>query len=992
MGGGKTTHTYADKISGIQLQSSSYNKPIPLVYGSNKLTGNCIYYNDFTVTSHTESQGGKGGGGGKSKSTTYTYHAAMMFGICEGPAQINRVWKDKDAAKALDYDKFTVFPGNASQTPWSYLTSKHPSDALGYAGTLIVANSRLYLPNASPSNYQFEIFGRCQAPNIPNAVVFPDCYPDEVIVDILSGERTNLIPVDRIGNLVNYRKYCIANGFYLSPKIEDKTPAKDALAEILEATNSNVIWSSDGSKMVLKVVPYGDVVVTGKDNDGTEITYTPDVTPLYDLENDDFLPLSEDGSSIEVTRANKNECYNIVPIEYVDIAKDYNTNVISEPETLDVQKFGERQASDVSLHCIHRQSIAQKISKIKAQRYIYCKNQYKFKLPFNYILLEPMDIVTLTESNYGLDKKPVRILEIEENDDATFTFVAEEWPFGVAHAASYDTQVGDGYVPDTSMDPGNANAPTFFTPPIVLTGGTREIWFGVSGGENWGGAEVWISVDGGTSYSYIENVEQPAKHGTLLSALPASTSNTIDNVNSLDIQLEDTRLIMQSVQAQERDDLYTLCYVDGELLSYQNAELIGPGQYRLTGLKRGVYDTSASSHEAGTKFLRCGTDLDESSIFKYPVPPSRQSQIIAVKLRSFNVFGGGLQELEDCAAYYCSLDGVAKFGLGITNLIEKYENNQIQLQWDKIDFDGVQYEIRLGPTWRSSQVLGRTLIPKYTTLVDGTYHIASYYGNAYSDSVSITISGCANIHNVVQEWDETTWTNITDDKLKAQYGSLYLNYAGKMSDIVKMSDVTIMKAIKGYYTDAIYEVPESHIVDLGTTQISKVSASYRYTTSSLTESWAKIPSFKKCPSVSGVDITGCINITLQIAIAKDDGVFGDWQNFIPGEYAARKYKMRMVINTTNSNVTPVITEFKWTIDMPDRVEKGTNVTIPASAHNITYTKAYQQTPNVVAIINSPSTGDYSIISNQSKTGFTIELFNSTGTRISKNCNWQAVGF
>lgn len=53
---------------------------------------------------------------------------------------------------------------------------------------------------------------------------------------------------------------------------------------------------------------------------------------------------------------------------------------------------------------------------------------YRFKLGWKYALLEPMDIVLLTDATLGLAEAAVRITQIEEDDNGELTVTAEEIP------------------------------------------------------------------------------------------------------------------------------------------------------------------------------------------------------------------------------------------------------------------------------------------------------------------------------------------------------------------------------------------------------------------------------------------------------------------------------------------------------------------------------------------------------------------------------------
>ena len=85
-GGGQSTSQVAEKLAGVQIQTSSYGGSVAIVFGTDRVAANLIDYDDFTAIPHTTSQKtGKGGGGSTMSSTTYTYTAMVILAICEGP-------------------------------------------------------------------------------------------------------------------------------------------------------------------------------------------------------------------------------------------------------------------------------------------------------------------------------------------------------------------------------------------------------------------------------------------------------------------------------------------------------------------------------------------------------------------------------------------------------------------------------------------------------------------------------------------------------------------------------------------------------------------------------------------------------------------------------------------------------------------------------------------------------------------------------------------
>ena len=76
--------------------------------------------------------------------------------------------------------------------------------------------------------------------------------------------------------------------------------------------------------------------------------------------------------------------------------------------------------------------------------------------------------------------------------------------------------------------------------------------------------------------------------------------------------------------------------------------------YSLTTLYRGLYGTAIASHSSGAPFARL-----DNTVFKYDLPSQYVGKTLYIKLQSFNVFGGGVQNIATCTAYTYMPTGVA---------------------------------------------------------------------------------------------------------------------------------------------------------------------------------------------------------------------------------------------------------------------------------------------------------------------------------------------
>ena len=654
--GSSSNATTPVKLAGIQVSTAMYGKPKPLVYGCTLIASNMIDYAGFT--SKATSSGGKGGGG---QTTGYNYWSDVILALCEGGQSgivgVQRVWQDKDVY-TLSYYGLSLMTGARPQAPWASWSSKWPSRALGYSGTAYVGALQLALgSDGSIPNYNFEVqalLGTEQDPNWPSAY---DAKPSAVLLDLLSNpyygaQFTASRIADMVTGAASFQTYCTACGFVISPAFTDQSDAATCVQTILDATNSEVVWSAGTTGMQLKIVPYGDTPITANG-----VTYTPNTTPLYNLTFDDFLgAIGKDGKPtgtdpVSVTRSSTQDIKNDVPVEWWDRTNGYSVSIVDTPEPSDVSLNGLKQDSPLTLHLITRAAHAQQISAIKAQRNVFVRNTYTVKLGWKYILLEPMDLVTLTDYISGLLQKIVRIVSIDMPDETSeedgLTVTAEEWPFGIGTATLYTQQTGQGNSPASSPAPAVSGAVVFEPPTLMTESGGPEIWIGACGTPTlWGGCNVWVSLDGGNSYGVapVGVIEQSARIGALTATLPLTADP--DTTDTLAVSLATSLGTLNSTSANGRDSFATGCLIGSEIVSYLTATLTGANAYNLTNLRRGGYGSTIAAHTSGNSFMF----LDDA-IFKLPYESALIGQTIYVKLQSFNAMGSGLQSLSACTAY-----------------------------------------------------------------------------------------------------------------------------------------------------------------------------------------------------------------------------------------------------------------------------------------------------------------------------------------------------
>lgn len=698
MGGKSSTITSAEeRILSLQVQRSSQGLTLPVIYGRTRVAGNLVWYGDFVAIEHkaTTRQGGKGGGGVKQVDISYTYEAAVMLALCEGEIQgVGRIWRDKEKFDSLAQLRLTLMRGGDEQPLWTHLQqAKHQDQALNYSGTAYLCSPNYELTkSAQIYQHNFEVIGKLgYSGNIP------DANPREIVLDLLTNQRYGCgFPSQNIGDTDRYSNYCRAVGIFLSPAYTEQGEAQRNISELLEQTNSAAVFSQGR----LKIIPYGDGSYSGNG-----AVYVADNKAVYDLIDDDFI-VSGAQDPVKVERKTNADAFNQIQVEYLDRNNDYNVAIAEVKDQANIEQYGLRPKDAVKMHGICDAKVAQKVAQQLLQRALYVRNEYEFKLGWKYCLLEPMDIVTLTDAGLGLNKTPVRITEIEEDEEGVLSVKAEDYPVGVYTVSEYPTQPSLGYSADYNVSPGNAHVPVIFEAPLQLTGGEPQIWLATAGGDMWGGAEVWVSTDG-DSYTRVGAVNHKARFGSLTAALPNGA--VFDRTNTLGVEISAGQLTGGTEQ--DSRDLLTLCYVDGEFLAYANAELKGVGRYTLGNLTRGAYGSTINAHAAGSQFARI-----DDTLFRYTVPRNWIGRTVWVKLVSYNVFSGGIQDLAEVPAYSYTIKGAPLGQIQNLRLTSSWAyGKEAVIAWDKLDgADTYDVEIYAGNSQRRLRSVSGIVDNSYT--------------------------------------------------------------------------------------------------------------------------------------------------------------------------------------------------------------------------------------------------------------------------------------
>lgn len=965
--GGKPTKisSSAPIIAGFRVQTSAYGRVLGRVFGKTRVTANMMWYGDFTAIPHTtvtDAGGGKGGGGGSTQqSTTYTYSAALLMLLCKGViTAVDRVWKDKEQT-TLAALGLSLYYGNDAQTAFPHLSTNHPAEALGYRGLAYVASAALDLgDSAQLGNHTFEVEGE-----LPFSGSIKDSNPKDVVIAMIQEAG---IDVARIGDLTPFSNYCVANGIFVSPAYMEQRRGFDVIKALAMIGNAEVVCSED----LIKLVPHSDEAKTGNG-----ATFTPNVTPVFEFDDDDFLG-DEGEDPVRFEELDASDAYNIVKVKFFNRDKDYAEDVVEAQDDDNIALYGRRPMEEpVTLYEIVDPAVARLVVQNILQRNLYNRGGLRFDLgPGKADLLEPMDVIALNHSPLSLESHRVRILEIEELDDDRrdgFSFLVRDFASGAAQGVLYPTESGLGYKVNFNAAPGDSNDPVIIDAPGALTVGGFELWMAVSGGPDWGGCQVWVATDPGGPFKQVGTVFGSARHGELSAPLPAGSDP--DTVNTASVDLAISRGSLISGSQDDADKGNTLCYVGGELISYQDATLTAPNEYDLeTYLRRGVLGTPVSAHTSGATFVR----LDQA-LFRYPYDPELVGQTLYIKVPAFNVFGAAQQGLEEVDAYSYVIQGSIGRPATPTGYTASQNGAVAVFQWQIVPAANIKgYEIRYLPQLnRAATDADYQNATPLTRVTRGTQITTAKLPPGTWTTFLKSIDN-SDKEAIIAATFDVTMTSTFDLIVEGQQAPDWLGT--KTNFLVHWTGVLVPESTKEAdeltreelfeqfvpYAEAvcIYETPELDLTVDGPTRI-----------------WSDIQ------SALGRGATGIADPQLSIDYRLEAGAYDGFEDWTIGNVNCRRVKGKLTL-TTDDGIC-YVSGFNLVADAEERVEEA-EVAIAGGGSTITFINPFRKIPSV-ELFNAGSSARIPVVQSITESDFIAHLYDTSNSNVGGTGRYVATG-
>ncbi len=159
--------------------------------------------------------------------------------------------------------------------------------------------------------------------------------------------------------------------------------------------------------------------------------------------------------------------------------------------------------------------------------------------------------------------------------------------------------------------------------------------------------------------------------------------------------------------------------------------------------------------------------------------------------------------------------------------------------------------------------------------------------------------------------------------------------------------------------------------------------------------FCNIPIVCNSLNICGSSISGSVKFFIQTS---ENGVnYTDWESFITGSYKTRYIKIKVEMNSGNINSLFEVYNLSVEIDVRDKVYKGRVNTLSTASTTVTFPNGgfygglLGTTPPTIGlqVINAQE-GDTPIVTSRNKTSFTFSIWNS-GNRVIREIDWQAIG-
>ncbi len=606
---------------------------------------------------------------------------------------------------------------------------------------------------------------------------------------------------------------------------------------------------------------------------------------------------------------------------------------------------------------------------------------FTFKTSRKYAQYGPTDIVAVTK---GSNAYEIRITKKDESAPGIITFSAVMEDIGLYNNV-VNNLLDNIKIPALfGTPPGSISAPVIIDAPGVLTATGFELW--VAAGSpvtNWGGCGVFVSTDN-INFVQVGTIRGSSVYGTGTVALGTDP----DTVNALTVSTAISNTALYAVPTSDMNNFLSLCYLGGEFIAYNTANLTAQNTYVLGGsaysgtLRRGIYGTSITAH-TNDNFAKL-----DGHMFKYAYAPSMVGQTLYFKFPSFNIYGSAGEDIGSVPTYSHTITGSIGYPANVTGFACSQNGNVVVFQWN-LSTDPLGYvagyEFRYaaqGETnWvhgipitkatKGTQITTAKVPPGVWTLmaceidISGKYSVIPAYFNITIVNTNIVVYSANDAPdfmgtsiNLVRHWSGVIF--IDSQTLASATG----NMAGPASALTLFNVFAYNPYPTGQYDHPTIDS----------------------TFDSNDRVWSSIGGYA-APNALRVEF----DPTLELSYSTAAGPYSAYTPWSIGAVLARYYRFRFVMHTDDGD-TSIVNSYTPTVDAPLLSQSVNGVTIAAGGTTVTFATPYHNIPVVTATAVG-TTALFAVIDSAftTTTSCKIHVFNSSNTDVGGVVNYTSTG-
>ena len=332
------------------------------------------------------------------------------------------------------------------------------------------------------------------------------------------------------------------------------------------------------------------------------------------------------------------------------------------------------------------------------------------------------------------------------------------------------------------------------------------------------------------------------------------------------------------------------------------------------------------------------------------------------------------------------------------------------LSWESIPDADLNYYVinftteTVNPEWQNSfTLINRVSRPATSVTVPartGSYLIKAVdkLGNFSSNEAIITtnITAIGNFTNANTSTENPNFTGTKTDCVAVdsalELDSIELFDANTTDNF---DDITARNFDGGTVNNNVPSIGTyefANIIDLGSVQTTRLTGNITQTTDDRDRLFDNVAGLFD-DQASNFDGDASVNASshLEIATSTDNTTYTSFRNFNVGDYSARYFKFRLIMQSLDNSATPVVSALSVDADMQERLVSENDVVSGAGTKAITFSPVFISTPAIGVSAQGLATGDFYEITSKSTNGFSITFKNSGGTSISKTFDYIAKG-